>query len=479
MKLYFAAAFLSLSAISTVVNAQDSNAGSSPEKPDPSVIKALKSGGDTTVKKSGPNAFSLPAGNLPLSKRLDFSVGNSFFRNPWVQAPATTDARDGLGPLFNTNGCQNCHIKDGRGHPPEPGDSNAVSMLVRLSIPAMTAEQKKAVITDGVIPEPTYGGQLQDFSISGAKPEGQIKLTYSDVPVTFADGEVVTLRKPELAITDLNYGPLHDDVLMSARIAPPMIGLGLLEQIPEATLVAIVREQENAAQGVSGKLNKVWDVEKQQLVTGRFGWKAGQPTLMQQNAAAFNGDVGLTSNLFPNENCTSQQSICNELPDGGKPEVSDNVLDFVEFYSQHLAVPSRRNVTDPQVMKGEAIFAEVGCDSCHRSQITTAKNAELPALSEQLINPYTDLLLHDMGEGLADNRGEFLANGREWRTAPLWGIGYTEEVNGHTNFLHDGRARTLMEAVLWHGGEAQQSRDKVLMLSKADRDALTAFLQSL
>lgn len=479
MKLYFAAAFLSLSAFSFATYAQQAIAGPASAKQDPNVVNALKSGGDTTVKKSGANAFSLPAGNLPLSKRLDFSVGNSFFRNPWVQAPATTDARDGLGPLFNTNGCQNCHIKDGRGHPPEQGDRNAVSMLVRLSIPAMTVEQKKALITDGTIPDPIYGGQLQDFALSGAKPEGQIDLTYSEVPVTFADGEVITLRKPQLEIADLNYGPIHPDVMMSARIAPPMIGLGLLEQIPEATLSAIAKEQQSAGLGISGKLNKVWDVEKQKTVTGRFGWKAGQPTLMQQNAAAFNGDLGLTSNLFPNENCSALQSVCNELPDGGKPEVSDNVLTFVEFYSRHLAVPARRDVTEPQVMAGEAVFSDLGCSSCHQSQIKTGKNNDLPALSEQLINPYSDLLLHDMGEGLADNRGEFLANGREWRTAPLWGIGYTEEVNGHSYFLHDGRARTLMEAVLWHGGEAQQSRDKVLTLSKTERDALMAFLQSL
>lgn len=479
MKLYFAAAFLSLSAFSLATYAQQASAGPANAKQDPSVVNALKSGGDTTVKKSGANAFSLPAGNLPLSKRLDFSVGNSFFRNPWVQAPATTDARDGLGPLFNTNGCQNCHIKDGRGHPPEPGDRNAVSMLVRLSIPAMTVEQKKALITDGVIPDPIYGGQLQDFALSGAKPEGQINLTYSDVPVTFTDGEVITLRKPELAIIDLNYGPIHPGVMMSARIAPPMIGLGLLEQIPDSTLSAMAEEQQSAGLGISGKLNKVWDVEKQQTVTGRFGWKAGQPTLMQQNAAAFNGDLGLTSNLFPNENCSVLQSVCSELPDGGKPEVSDNVLTFVEFYSRHLAVPSRRNVAEPQVIKGEALFSVLGCESCHQSKIKTGLNKALPAISEQLINPYTDLLLHDMGEGLADNRGEFLANGREWRTAPLWGIGYTEEVNGHSYFLHDGRARTLMEAVLWHGGEAQQSRDKVLTLSKTERDALMAFLQSL
>ncbi|MCS0333479.1 c-type cytochrome [Vibrio diabolicus] len=439
----------------------------------------VKSGGQTSVKKEGANAYSLPAANLPMSKRLDFSVGNSFFRNPWVQAPASTDARDGLGPLFNTNGCQNCHIKDGRGHPPEQNDLHAVSMLVRLSIPAMTSEQKKAYIRDGVIPEPTYGGQLQDFALQDQTPEGKIEITYTDVPVKFKDGTTVTLRKPHLNITDLSYGDMHPDTEFSARVAPPMIGLGLLESIPDETLLAWADAQDANKDGISGKVNKVWDIEKDDFSIGRFGWKAGQPTLMQQNAAAFNGDVGLTSHLFPNENCTSKQSICDDMPNGGKPEVSENILDFVEFYSQHLAVPIRRNMNDPSVKLGQKIFAASGCESCHKTSVKTAKRPELPALSEQLIHPYTDMLLHDMGEGLADNRPEYLANGREWRTAPLWGIGYTEEVNGHTYFLHDGRARNLMEAVLWHGGEAETAKQNVLALNKKERDALIAFLNSL
>ncbi|PSV13524.1 di-heme oxidoreductase family protein [Photobacterium leiognathi] len=476
MKYHFATVIMSLGLLPLSVLAE-----SSPEKPKytKEQLAKIKSGGNTTTPKTGANAFSLPASNLPMSKRLDFSVGNSFFRNPWVQAPATTDARDGLGPIFNTNGCQNCHIKDGRGHPPEKDDMNSVSMLVRMSIPALTDEQKQQLIKSGVIPEPTYGDQLQDFALPDAKPEGKIALTYTDVPVTFADGEVITLHKPNLSITDLNYGPIADDVMLSARIAPPMIGLGLLEHIPEQTLKRFVAEQAAENKGVSGKLNQVWDVRANKTVIGRFGWKAGQPNLMQQNAAAFNGDIGLTSALFEQENCTEKQTICAELPNGGKHEASEKVLTFVEFYSQHLAVPARRNINDPQVMKGEKLFADIGCQSCHRTQIKTAKVPERPALSEQMINPYTDLLLHDMGEGLADNRPEFLANGQEWRTPPLWGLGYTEEVNGHTNFLHDGRARSVMEAVLWHGGEAQTSRDKVLQLSKSDRQALVAFLDSL
>ncbi|MBM7037104.1 c-type cytochrome [Vibrio sp. 188UL20-2] len=438
-----------------------------------------QSGGKTTTNKQGHNAYSMPASNLPMSARLDFSVGNSFFRNPWVEAPASTDARDGLGPLFNTNGCQNCHIKDGRGHPPEEGEEQAVSMLVRLSIPALTLEQKKELIQSGNLPEPTYGGQLQDFSITNATPEGSIVIDYTKVVETFSDGHQVELRKPHLRIEQLNYGPMHPDVEMSARVAPPMIGLGLLEAIPEATLLAWQDMDDENGDGISGTLNQVWDIEQQATVIGRFGWKAGMPSLMQQNAGAFNGDLGLTSRLFPSENCSAKQSVCTDLPHGGTPEVSDKILDFVEFYSQHLAVPARRNVDNPSVKLGQTLFQSSGCESCHKVNVKTAKIADRPALSKQTIHPYTDLLLHDMGEGLADHRSEFIANGREWRTAPLWGIGYTQEVNQHTYFLHDGRARNLMEAVLWHGGEAEASKQTVLAFSERERAALIDFLSSL
>ncbi|TVO39410.1 di-heme oxidoredictase family protein [Vibrio algivorus] len=448
------------------------------------VAYGIKSGGDTSTNKQGNNAYSMPANNLPISKRLDFSVGNSFFRNPWVQAPATTDARDGLGPLFNTNGCQNCHIKDGRGHPPEEGEDQVVSMLVRMSIPALTANQKQQLIVSGVIPEPTYGDQLEDFSIPNAKPEGKVKIEYETFKLSFKDGEEIELRKPQLTLHDLNYGELHPDTMLSARVAPPMIGLGLLESISVETLQDIAEQQLKDGQGISGKLNQVWNVQSQSTEVGRFGWKAGQPTLKQQNAAAFNGDLGLTSTLFPNENCSPKQTICFELPNGNSTddenvEVSNKIMKFVEFYSQHLAVPIRRNTNDSAVQRGQVLFAELDCASCHIPELKTAKRDELPSLSEQTIHPYSDLLLHDMGEGLADNRPEFLANGQEWRTPPLWGIGYTEEVSGHQYFLHDGRARNLMEAIVWHGGEAESSKQKVMQLNKSDRDALIAFLNSL
>ncbi|NLS14802.1 c-type cytochrome [Vibrio sp. SM6] len=437
------------------------------------------SGGKTTVSKQGANAFSMPAANLPMLQKLDFSVGNSFFRNPWVEAPASTDARDGLGPLFNTNGCQNCHIKDGRGHPPDPKEKHAVSMLVRLSVEPLTEQEKQYVLHYGNIPEPNYGDQLQDFALPGQKPEGVIDIHYQIVPITFADGTVIELRKPNVSISQLAYGPLSDRVQLSARIAPQMIGLGLLESISDETLLSFADPNDDDKDGISGRVNRVWDVQSQTKMIGRFGWKAGQPSLMQQNAAAFNGDIGLTSALFPKENCTDAQEICRKLPSGGTPEVSDEILKFVEFYTQHLAVPKRRNIDDPLVKQGQVLFEKTGCESCHRVAMTTEKRANLPALSEQVIHPYSDLLLHDMGEGLADHRGEFVANGREWRTAPLWGLGYTQEVNGHTFLLHDGRARNVLEAVLWHGGEAEAAKQRVLQFNAAERAALVAFLNSL
>ncbi|MDF1723168.1 MAG: di-heme oxidoredictase family protein [Alcanivorax sp.] len=434
------------------------------------------SAGDATVTKTDQNAFSLPLANLSPSRRLDFSVGNSFFRNPWVIGPASTDARDGLGPLFNTNACQNCHIKDGRGHPPAADAKQAVSMLVRLSVPASETDD---LTRSGLVPEPNYGGQFQDAAIPGIEPEGRVRVSYEPVTMTFADGHQVGLRKPRLEFFDLAYGEMHPATLFSARVAPPMIGLGLLEAIPEADLLAHADPNDDDGDGISGRANRVWDSANNTTAMGRFGWKAGQPGVLQQSAGAFANDMGLSSHLVSTDSCAPSQTDCLAMPNGGDVEVSDSVLNSVVFYSRTLAVPARRNVDDPQVLKGKALFHEANCQGCHVPKFTTGAQAPEPELANQTIRPYTDLLLHDMGPGLADGRPEFLANGQEWRTAPLWGIGLTEAVNGHTQFLHDGRARNLMEAVLWHGGEAAASRDKVLTFDADQRAALLAFLNSL
>jgi len=441
-----------------------------------------RSGGSATVRKTDQNSFSLPSANLSPSRRVDFSVGNSFFRNPWVIAPSTTTARDGLGPLFNTNACQGCHIKDGRGHPPTPDAPNAVSMLVRLSIPNAPA-YADVIEQLGVVPEPVYGGQFQDMAVPGVTPEGKVRVDYTPVPVRFKDGTEVELRKPSLNITQLGYGPMHPETRFSARVAPPMIGLGLLEAIPDEAILANAEAQAKDKNGIAGRPNRVWDDVQQKTVLGRFGWKAGQPNLNQQNVHAFSGDMGLTTSLRPFDDCTDAQTACKQAPNGngpdGEPEVSDNILRLVLFYSRNLAVPARRDVSAPQVLAGKTLFFQAGCQSCHTPKYTTAANAAEPELANQVIRPYSDLLLHDMGEGLADNRTEFQASGRDWRTPPLWGIGLTQAVSGHTQFLHDGRARNLLEAVLWHGGEAQPARDQVLSFNAEQRTALLAFLNSL
>ncbi len=434
------------------------------------------SAGEGTVTKVDQNAFSLPLANLSPTRRLDFSVGNSFFRNPWVIAPASTDARDGLGPLFNTNACQNCHIKDGRGHPPGPEAKQAVSMLVRLSVPAGEGDD---LTRSGLVAEPNYGGQFQDAAIPGVAPEGRVRVEYSPLLMRFADGYEVELRKPRLTFSNLGYGQMHPATLFSARIAPPVIGLGFLEAISDEDLLAHADPGDADGDGISGRANQVWDRASDATKLGRFGWKAGQPSLRQQNAEAFANDMGLTSNLVPTDSCAPSQEACLALPDGGTPEVSDEILDNVTFYTRNLAVPARRNVNDPKVLEGKGLFFQANCQGCHVPSYTTAADAAEPELANQTIRPYTDLLLHDMGPELADGRPEFLANGQEWRTPPLWGIGLTEAVNGHTQFLHDGRARNLMEAILWHGGEAAASRDKVLTFDAEQREALLAFLNSL
>ena len=451
-----------------------------------------KPGGGATSRGSTDtsNAFSLSSGNMGFRKELSFKIGNSVFRRLWVSAPSSTDASDGLGPLFNSRGCQSCHLKDGRGHPPLSADvpDQSGSLLIRLSVPPKTDEEKAALAAHrfASIVDPVYGGQLQDFAIQGFDAEGKAKVTYKEKPVTLADGETVSLRAPTYEIVDLGYGPMSPEIMLSSRVAPPMIGLGLLEAVPEEQIMAHADLDDADGDGISGKPNQVWSNEHGKAMLGRFGWKANVPTIADQSAGAFSGDIGISTTLHPSGagECTEKQEKCWNAPSGNSPkyqdvEVGDELFKLVTFYSQNLAVPERRNPDDPEVLKGKALFYEIGCAKCHNPKFLTGTAPKQPHLSNQLIYPYTDMLLHDMGEGLADNRPDGDATCTEWRTAPLWGIGLTETVSGHTLFLHDGRARNLTEAILWHGGEAEPARDAFAALPKADRDRLLAFVNSL
>ncbi|ANB17942.1 di-heme oxidoredictase family protein [Dokdonella koreensis] len=453
----------------------------------PEAFESLPAGAATVRDKPlTRDIFSFPSANLDFAGRQRFAIGNGLFRKDWVSAPSSTQASDGLGPLFNARSCQGCHLKDGRGVVPVPGEP-AVSLFLRLSIPPRTVEEKRRIAERqaAVIAEPTYGTQLQNFAVPGLAAEGQLRIDWSEQPVALAGGETVVLRRPSYRIVDLGYGPLHEQALLSPRLAPPMIGLGLVEAIHEDDILAHAARRGDP-DGVVGKVGRVRDAGSGRLVLGRFGWKGGQPDVRQQAAHAFSGDMGLSTPLLPDHwgDCSAGQSACRSLPHGAQPafgphEISGELLDFVAFYSSHLAVPARRAPDDARVLAGKRLFYEARCTACHVPKFVTRRDAPAAEHRFQLIWPYSDFLLHDMGEGLADGRPEGDAGGREWRTPPLWGIGLATTVEPRATFLHDGRARSVLEAILWHGGEAQAARDRVVGLSPAQRADLIRFVESL
>ena len=427
-----------------------------------------KPGGAATSK--GPrnrSAFSNPSGNLPFDKQLDFKVGDGVFRKLWVAAPSSTKSSDGLGPLFNARACQACHLKDGRGRPPAAGETPS-SLLFALAR------------RDG-LPDPIYGHQLQTFGIQGHAAEANVEVSHHLQPVKLADGTTVTLHKPQYKLTAPGYGPFDPTTTIAPRIAPPMIGMGLLELIPEADIIARADPEDLNHDGIRGRFRRVPSPsEGGAMKLGRFGWKTGTPSIADQTATAFKNDMGLSTPIFPDDygDCTPAQKACREAPHGsenGEPEVPQKLFDLTVFYAHHLAVPAREGIEAPAVRHGQKLFADIGCAACHVPKHVTGQSAKFPELSGQTIWPYTDMLLHDMGDDLAD-AGPM---GNLWRTQPLWGLGLTRRVNDHFYLLHDGRADGILEAVLWHGGEAAKARDKVIALSKSDREALLAFLESL
>lgn len=422
------------------------------------------SGGSQTAFDNTSQAFSHVFDGMNAYDQMIHGLGDVHFEQTFVTAPAPVNS--GLGPAFNNVSCLSCHHNDGIGVP-TAGEAQS-SLLMRISLPGADHH-------GGPLPVPGYGTQLQDKAIFGKSPECSVNISYSFQSFSFADGETYELRTPSYTLTNL-YKPIDGSYLLSPRLAPPVFGLGLLEAVPEYEIVANADVNDANADGISGKPNYVWDPATQSMQLGRFGLKANTASLLNQVAAAYNNDIGITNKVFPKETTWGQSQLDNLNDD---PELPDSILNAVKFYVQTLQVPARRNVTDANVIRGKNIFMNAKCASCHLPTLTTDVNVAFSQLSNQSIHPYTDLLLHDMGEGLADDRPDFAADGQEWRTAPLWGVGLFETVNYPAYYLHDGRARTLLEAIMWHGGEAGPSKNYVEQLSKEERDDLLSFLESL
>ncbi len=441
----------------------DGRSGVEPETVDED---RLLSGGAATVFDASSLAFENPIPSLNGEEMDRFLAGDAAFEQVFVTSPA--EVGHGLGPVFNQTSCVGCHARDGRGREGF-GDTSPFlgSMLMRVSLPGFNPE-----VPGAPRPVPGFGEQIGDRAVFGVKPEARVEVAYFEETRHFADGQAYAVRIPQYHIYDA-YQPLPAGVLTSPRMAPPVFGRGLLEAVPEGDILALADPGDG--DGISGRPNMVYNFRTGRTELGRFGLKANNPDLLQQVASAYHQDMGITSPYFPRESTAGQVQMDDHRDD---PEIGPQILEVTTFYIQTLAVPARRNIDDPQVRRGEKLFAAAGCSGCHLPTLRTGSH-EIAALSGQTIHPYTDLLLHDMGEELADGRPDFEADGREWRTPPLWGIGLTATVNGIPAYLHDGRARTLMEATMLHGGEAETAREFVRRLDRSGRDALVAFLQSL
>ncbi len=421
---------------------------------------------DFSTAERGSAAYAQP-GPLPGSQQQAlFRRGEQLFRQRWVVAPSAL-GRWGRGPLSNGEVCTDCHAGNGRGRPPLAPDEPLRAMTLRLSVPG-----------DPPRSHPAYGDQLQYQGVLGRVPgEGEATIVWHESAVTLSDGTRVQLRRPQVQLLGLNYGPIEARVLLSARVAPAVFGLGLLEGVPESALLELAEQQ--LAHAMQGRLNRVPDVDAGRALAGRFGLKANQATIRSQIATALHADLGVITPSFPEENCTAVQRECREIPPGARPELNAAEVDALEFYLRMLAPPARREPDTVEVQQGQRLFAQAGCAVCHAPELHTGEQAAVPQLARRTIRPYTDLLLHDLGEGLSDGRPDFEAGPRDWRTAPLWGLGLSQAVNGHAWLLHDGRARSIEEAILWHGGQAHRAREGYRAMTAAQRAALAAFVRSL
>ncbi len=514
---------------------QDTDAGDgAPLPPEPDWARAEALGGETTNFTGNHSTFGFdtPAANLRGEALALHLEGDAEFERKFIRAPsADFPEQDGVGPVFNNDACIECHARDGRANYTAEALQAPEGKWTRLGsneglFLAMSVENgppcEPTAANHYCAPEtvPGFSDQLFHRGVYGLRDDspftGQadVYVRFETREVRYPDGETVTLRKPVFEVRNPydspgeapgDYTPalsrlLQDDVRFSPRMGPPVFGLGLLAAIPEQDILALADPGDTDGDGISGRPNWVFDPVKamqgdpEPRSLGRFGWKANTPSVTVQGAGAYRGDMGVTNYLFPEESIMGtalhDRYLAENPADNGShdPEVAEDTVKAVMFYTNTLAVPGRRNVDDEQVLRGARLFASMDCAKCHHPSFETGEHPgvwgpsgtePVPQVEGQTIHPFSDMLLHDMGEGLADHRRDFAATGREWRTRPLWGIGLTETVNPLAGYLHDGRARTIEEAILWHGGEAENAREQFRRLDKADREALLTFIRSL
>lgn len=424
-------------------------------------------GGDGTVFVTDATAFDRLIANGTPGMQVLHDQGRQIFFQEFVEYG--TGEFDGLGPLFIQTSCGGCHPGNGRSQPPLTEVDYNSGLLMRFSLAGSGPNGEPN-------PVPGYGTQLQNRSIDGVAPEAHFLFYYNIFNETYADGSNFPMHDPVFNVID-QYTPMPPNVLFTLRNGSPVYGLGLLEAVSDEEILSRVDETDDNVDYISGRANYVWNVKSQQFEIGKLGWKASNPTIEQQTAGAFHEDMGVTSEgYFETEIGEGQSNSTTGF--GPEPDVEESVIDQVSYYLRTLAVPAPRNLDDPQVMHGRQIFYDLNCNGCHTPQLTTG-NSAIPQLANQTIYPYTDLLIHDMGEILADGRPDFDASTNEWRTPPLWGLGLTAIVNPNARYLHDGRASSIEEAILWHGGEAHWAKEYFKSLPAEDREALLAFLNAL
>lgn len=413
-----------------------------------------------------------PVDNLNDEEYDKFILGRSFFTIPWVESPSVTTARDGLGPLFNANTCISCHPSNGRGTLINKDGFSSRSLVARLSIKSNESKEHQELLKyKGFVPNSVYGNQLSINGIHGIDFEGNVKIDFEELEVIFPDGEKQLLLKLKYSLVNLNYGALSEDSNVSYRLAPTLNGMGLITLISDEDILKNVDENDKNEDGISGRANWVYSNLTKKEELGKYTWKASVASLKEQVAGAASNDMGLTTSIFPNENCTSFQKACNKAPKAKDAiDLPDERLDAVTYYLKNIKTYTPK--ITKEYKEGLEIFEQISCAKCHISSFDTKKGFK--------VFPYSDFLLHDMGEELSDGRVEFKASQNEWRTAPLWGLALHEKINKEKpRLLHDGRARSFQEAILWHGGEAMKAKENYMNLPKEKREKLLKFLEEL